>query len=430
MQFESQFKILVLGIGGAGCNIIEEYSQETIPGLEFVMINTDQQDLSSRNSTVEKIQIGAQATQGHGAGSDPEKGKLSAEESREAIDRKIANADIVITVYGLGGGTGTGAGPQIAKYAKEAGALSISLATLPADFEGSRKRLAALNAIKLMDSFSDSYTLYSNEKLIAQSQDLSFEEAYKKIDSQITKSIRTIWSLINETGKINIDIADVNAVLTNAGQTIIAMGTGFGIEAAKDAVNQAVEDPLFEGTMIGCGQVIMNVKVNPKNATALTSQRVVEQIRIISMNQDIDVYNGLTYDDLLTDEILVSIIATQLSKEGSNEDAYTQRKIAERIKESVAEETTLTPQTSENIFKIEDEIEFNIEDFSNEDQLETKFISIDEEKNDSSIKNKEVEKENAHSETYGGSMYDDTTELDNTVFDIEDDFMLPEEMED
>ena len=335
-NFESNFKIVVLGIGGAGSNIISTLLEDQKPGLEIALVNTDVQDLNSRPKEVSKIQIGPNTTNGQGAGSKPEIGQKAAEESQDILERQVQGANIVFSVFGLGGGTGTGAGPLIAKYAKENNALSIVLATMPDHSEGQKVIDRAKEGANKLESYSDSYTLFSNEKLVAQSSGLSYEQAYKKIDGQITQSIRTIWNMITNTGKKNIDLADVRNALQNAGKTIIAMGSCSGDVGPEDAVNQAVDNPLFEGTIKGCKKAIVNIVANPK-ADMLTTNRVVEQIKKVSFSQDIDITNGLTYDESLNDEIFISIIATQLSEDDDLDDTYTQRKMANNIMRNAVE---------------------------------------------------------------------------------------------
>ncbi len=431
-NFETKIKIVVFGVGGAGSNIVSSLIDDKMEGLEVVLINTDAQDLNSRSKDVAKVQIGQSTTNGQGAGANPEIGKKAAQESREAIIRHIQGANIVFTVAGFGAGTGTGAGPEIAKIAKESGALSLVLATMPEIHIGQQALDISLEAVKKLDSFADSYTLFSNEKLQSQSLDTSLDDAYNKIDGQITQSIRAIWNIITHTGKINIDLADVKSALSNSGKTIIAMGSATGDQDPEDAVNQAVDDPLFEGTVKGCGRAIVNIVTSPKT-NAQTPRRIIDQMKKVSFSQDINITQGLTFDDTLNDEIFVSIIATQLNDEDEISDTYTQRKIADKIKENVTEAALNDMPLEDDDFVLDGEFDID----SKEVDLIPKESSptFNDSKSNQSASEKPKKELNKSkeifSETHGGSMYEDTQDLNYTVDNLEDDddFVSFEDME-
>jgi len=304
----SNVKMKVFGVGGAGNNIIDSMYAQGFKNLEFVLFNTDTQQLNHKNPQIRKIAIGSKLTNGFGAGSDAKIGQKAAFESKDLIREIIGDADLVFTVFGIGGGTGTGAGPEIAKMAKEAGALSIVLTTIPFDYEGAKKKQLSKEIVSQLKNFCDSYVLFSNEKLLSIYGNSHIDECFDKINSQIQKSIATVVDLITETGIQNIDFADVRTILKEGGHTII--GSDIGPSDDLDLIIQnAVESPLFEGTLRGCKDVIIQMLYGKKTRFN-AGQQIVSKIQSIAMNDEIDVRFGIATNESLNDEVKVSIIAT------------------------------------------------------------------------------------------------------------------------
>ena len=310
-SLNSVAKIKVLGVGGGGCNAINTMiSVFDIQGVEFIAINTDEQVLKQSLAPV-KLQIGASLTKGLGAGGNPVIGEKAAQESAEQILKYVEDADMVFITGGMGGGTATGAIPVIAEIAKNAGALTVSVVTKPFSFEGPKRMQIAEEGINKLKSATDTLIVIPNTKLLQLSDSkMTFKEALQKADEVLAKAIESIAGLITRTGLINVDFADVKAILKDAGTAMLGVGQASGDTRATEAAQQAISNPLLEMSIQGAKGILINITAHPDT---LTIQDVEEAAQIVQemASKDAFVKFGAGFDEsrLDPDTIEVSIIA-------------------------------------------------------------------------------------------------------------------------
>lgn len=302
-------KILVLGVGGGGNNAIGSMiSQSNIQGVEFISVNTDAQALLMSQAST-KIQIGENLTKGLGSGGNPEIGKNAAEESAVKIKDMLEGSDMVFITAGMGGGTGTGAAPIIAKIAKEVGALTVAVVTKPFTFEGTRRMVAAEDGIENLKDKVDTLIVIPNQRILdVVDKKLSLLEAFKVADSVLSQGVQGISDLITMPGLINVDFADVRTIMSDAGSALMGIGTGVGENRAQTAARSAIASPLLEITMDGARGVLFNIIGGPD----LTMTEVDEAAKIISQAADPDanIIFGATIDQSMHDQLKITVIAT------------------------------------------------------------------------------------------------------------------------
>lgn len=302
-------KIRVIGVGGGGGNAIASMvSQNAIQGVDFVAINTDAQALL-RNPATTKIQIGENLTRGLGSGGDPEIGRQAAEESAEKIKDFIEGSDMVFLTAGMGGGSGTGATPVIAKIAKEVGALTVAVVTKPFAFEGARRMVTAEEGIENLKDKVDTLIVIPNQRIMdVVDRKLSLLEAFKVADSVLSQGVQGISEIITLPGLINVDFADVRTIMSNAGSALMGIGTGIGENRAQAAARAAIASPLLEISMEGARGVLFNIVGGPD----LTMAEVDEAAKIISSSADSDanIIFGATIDESMHDQIRITVVAT------------------------------------------------------------------------------------------------------------------------
>ena len=251
--------IKVIGVGGGGNNVVNRMVKSGTKGVDFIAVNTDKQALAISSATF-KIQIGEKLTGGQGAGSDPEVGRKSAEESRSAVSKALEDADMVFITAGMGGGTGTGAAPIVADIAKEMGILTVGVVTKPFNFEGRRRMMQAEKGIEELRTRVDSLVIIPNERLkFATDQKITFANAFEIADDVLRQAVQSISDLIKNTGFINLDFADVTAVMQNAGMAHMGVGRAGGKNKAEDAAKMAISSPLLETSINGAKGVLINV---------------------------------------------------------------------------------------------------------------------------------------------------------------------------
>ena len=256
---ENVVTLKVIGVGGAGNNVVNRMVKSGTQGVEFIAINTDKQALSVSNAD-QKIQIGEKMTHGQGAGSDPEIGKRSAEESRNDIAKALENADMVFITAGMGGGTGTGAAPTVAELAREAGVLTVGVVTKPFKFEGKRRMDQANAGIQELLSKVDSLLIIPNDRLkFATDQKITLANAFEIADDVLHQAVTSISDLIKNTGFINLDFADVTCIMKNAGFAHMGVGHAAGKGKAEEAARMAVASPLMETSINGAHGVLINI---------------------------------------------------------------------------------------------------------------------------------------------------------------------------
>jgi len=312
LEMDQLAKIKVIGLGGGGGNAINRMVESGVKGVEFIAANTDLQVLNTSKADV-KIQIGAQLTDGLGAGGKPEVGKESAVESKKEIEEALSGADMVFITAGMGGGTGTGAAAIVAEIAQGLGALTVAIVTKPFSFEGKRRMENALQGIEELRKHVDTLIVIPNDRLreiIDKSTPML--EAFKEVDNVLRRGVQSISDLIAVVGLVNLDFADVKAVMEKSGRAIIGIGIGMGEDRALEAAKQAVSSPLLESSIEGATDAIINI-TGGVNLTLFEAEQAAEVVRSAA-NTDINTIFGSVINENLNDEVIVTVIATGFDK--------------------------------------------------------------------------------------------------------------------
>ena len=302
--------IKVIGVGGAGNNVVNRMIEAGVQGVDFIAVNTDKQDLN-KSKAKEKLQIGEKLTGGMGAGSKPEIGRKSAEESRPAIAKMLENTDMVFITAGMGGGTGTGAAPIIADIARESGALTVGVVTKPFKFEGARRMAQAEEGISNLSDKVDSLITIPNDRLkYVTEQKITFANAFGIADDVLKQAVSSISELVgySDNVMINQDFADVSAIMRDAGRAHMGVGTASGKEKAEAAALAAVSSPLLETSINGAMGVLINITGSPEMELedVETAASIVEE----AVNPNANIIFGATFDKNMEDELRVTVIAT------------------------------------------------------------------------------------------------------------------------
>ncbi len=326
-ESEAAAKIIVVGVGGGGNNAVNRMIDEQIAGVEFIAINTDKQALQlSKAPTL--MQIGDKITKGLGAGARPEVGEKAAEESAEEVSAALKGADMVFVTCGMGGGTGTGATPVVARIAKEQGALTVGVVTKPFRFESKTRMSNALAGIEKLKESVDTLIVIPNDKLLEiVDRRTTMPEALKKADEVLQQGIQGITDLINVPSLINLDFADVQTVMTDKGIAHIGIGQGRGDDKALEAVKQAVASPLLETTIAGASHVIINVS---GDITLMDASDAAEYVQDLA-GEDANIIFGAMYDDARADEATITVIATGLHNVGGSASKLKSRLESQKV---------------------------------------------------------------------------------------------------
>ena len=312
LEMDMVTTIKVIGLGGGGGNAVNRMVESGVKGVEFIAANTDKQALNQSKADV-KIQLGAALTDGQGAGANPAIGKEAAIESKKEIEEALTGADMVFVTCGMGGGTGTGAAPVVAEIAQSLGALTVSIVTKPFSFEGPRRMEQAVLGIEELKKHVDTLIVIPNDRLreiIDRSTPMY--EAFKEVDNVLRRGVQSISDLIAVVGLINLDFADVKAVMEKSGQAIIGIGIGMGEDRAIDAAKQAVSSPLLETSIEGATDAIINI-TGGVNLTLFEAEQAAEVVRAAA-NTDINTIFGSVINENLSDEVIVTVIATGFDK--------------------------------------------------------------------------------------------------------------------
>lgn len=318
--FESYAKIVVIGVGGAGNNAVNQMIEEQIRNIDFWVCNTDAQALSTSKAE-HKMVLGPSYTKGLGAGGNPEIGRKAAEDSTEDIKEIVEGADMVFIAAGMGGGTGTGAAPIIAKIAKEAGALTVAIVTRPFTFEGENRRVHAVEGITALKEAVDSIIIVSNDKLMMINGNRPLKDAFKEADKVLAQSVKTITDLISIKGIINLDFNDVKTILSNKGLALIGFGSAHGEKKAVEAATAAISSPLLEAGIAGAKSAIVNITCGSE-VTMYETQDVISYITEAA-GGPINIIFGVQQNSELNDELFVSVIATDFSEDYTPEAVLT-----------------------------------------------------------------------------------------------------------
>ncbi len=309
---EDVVQIKVVGVGGGGGNAINRMVAAGVKGVEFVAVNTDRAALYLSKAN-QKIQIGERATKGQGAGADPERGRAAAEESRDEITAAIREADMVFITAGMGGGTGTGAAPVVAQIAKELGILTVGIVTKPFAFEGKRRMTQADEGIAALGECVDSLIVIPNDRLqYVSEQKITLKNAFEIADDVLRQGVQSISELVNVTALINLDFADVKAVMSDSGQAHMGVASATGRDKAEQAARAAITSPLIETSMDNASGVIINIT----GSVDIGLEEVTLASSIISdmAHPDANVIWGVQLDESLEDTVKITVIATGLGE--------------------------------------------------------------------------------------------------------------------
>ena len=362
-------KILVIGVGGAGCNAVNTMIKSGLSGVEYIVANTDVQSLNA-NLAPTKIQLGLDTTKGLGAGANPEVGRTSAESEREKLSEVIADADMVFVTAGMGGGTGTGAAPVIAGLSKELGALTVGVVTKPFSFEGKKRTRQAMSGIENLEDAVDSLITIPNQRLLyLAGENLSLIDTFKKADEVLLNAVKGISDLINNTGHINADFADVATVMANKGLSLMGTGIASGESRAIKAAKEAISSPLLEDISIdGATGIIINIS----GSESLTMHETNEAVTLImeAADEDAEIIFGTVIDPDLGDDIKVTVIATGLGIEEEEEI-----KITEASKEEIIPQEIIREEIKVEAPIIEEKIEDGMGDLARETHQQAEIIS-------------------------------------------------------
>jgi len=370
-------KIKVVGVGGAGGNsintMIDDYN---IDGVEFLAFNTDQQALknSKAGST---LQLGSELTRGLGVGGDHLLGAQAAEESLDEIHENLAGSDMIFITAGMGGGTGTGAAPVVAGVAKNLGALTVAVVTKPFNFEGRHRQLVGDEGVAALKDKVDTLIVVPNQRLLdIIDEQITFMDAMKKVDNVLAEGVKSIAGLVTQTGFINVDFADVKAIMTNAGTSLMGIGRAKGENRAEEAARMATNSPLLDLSIEGATGVLFNVI----GGLDLTMKEVDTAAQLIAdaVDPNANIIFGATIDESIKDELMITIVATGFD---SSKQVYTARSKVSPIQDdsqTTSVSTSSTPTTS--VTQVNDDI-FNTNDDDDDDKKkklqQTRKVEID-----------------------------------------------------
>ena len=327
LEMDQLAKIKVIGIGGGGGNAINSMVESGVKGVEFIAANTDLQALNNSKADV-KIQLGKT---GLGAGANPEVGKEAAVEAKKEIEEHLRGADMIFITCGMGGGTGSGAAPIVAEIAQGLGALTVAIVTKPFTFEGRKRMENALTYLEELKKHVDTIIIIPNDKLREIiDKTTPMLEAFKEVDNVLRRGVQSVTDLIAVTGLVNLDFADVKTVMEKSGNAIIGIGIGMGEDRAIEAAKQAVSSPLLETSISGATDAIINI-TGGLNLALFEAEQAAEVVRAAA-NTDINTIFGSVINENLTDEVIVTVIATGFDKK-AHEKSKTEERIIERNRE-------------------------------------------------------------------------------------------------
>ena len=306
--------IKIIGVGGAGGNALNTMIENNLYGVEFIAANTDSRDLAKSKANM-KLQLGKKLTRGLGTGANPEIGARSAEESKDDIKSHLDGADMVFLTAGMGGGTGTGAAPIIAKIAREMGILTFGIVTSPFPFEGKKRAENAMYGIKHLCEFVDTLLVIPNSKLCEIYSTLALEDAFHQADNVLYEAAKAVSDIINVTGLINVDFADVKSIMQNMGYALIGSGVAEGDDRAINAARAAIDNPLLTHISLqGCQSLLLNITAG--HDILMSEFDEVSNVIVSETGKAANIIMGIILDDSMAGKIRVTIIATGLDKEG------------------------------------------------------------------------------------------------------------------
>ncbi len=310
-------QIKVIGVGGGGGNAVNRMVKANIKDVEFVAVNSDKPALSQSSAT-QKILIGEKATKGMGAGAKPEIGLKAAEESREALTDVLTGADMVFITAGMGGGTGTGAAPVVAKIAKDMGILTVGVVTTPFGFEGKRRMAQAEEGINELSQHVDSIIVIPNENLKSVTKEkITLLNAFEIANDVLRQAVQSISDLVNATGLVNCDFADVTEIMKDSGYAHMGVGRAKGKDKAEVAAAQAISSPLLQTSIDGARGILLNVTASTD--IGLEEVDAASNVVMEAVHPDCEIIWGVNYDEDLEDEMVITVIATRFGEDGPKE---------------------------------------------------------------------------------------------------------------
>ena len=333
LEFEQGFNhnasLKVIGVGGGGNNAVNRMIDDGMQNVEFIAINTDGQALNLSKAE-SKIQVGEKLTRGLGAGANPDIGKKAGEESREQIEDAIQGADMVFVTAGMGGGTGTGAAPIVAKIAKEMGALTVGVVTRPFSFEGRKRQTQSSAGVDAMKAAVDTLIVIPNDRLLdIVDKSTPMMEAFKEADNVLRQGVQGISDLIAVSGEVNLDFADVKTIMTNQGSALMGIGVSSGENRAVEAAKKSISSPLLETSIVGAQGVLMNI-TGGESLSLFEAQEAADIVQDAA-DEDVNMIFGTVINPELEDEIVITVIAT-----GFNEKTMNRTPEREERRESVS----------------------------------------------------------------------------------------------
>ncbi len=320
--FDQRAKMKVVGVGGAGNNAVNGMINSRLMGVEFIAVNTDAQALEANRANI-RVQIGRGITKGLGAGANPDVGRASIEEDREAVEAVVADSDMVFITAGMGGGTGTGAAPVVAEIAKETGALTVGIVTKPFLFEGPKRTMRAMQGIGELKEKVDTLIVIPNQRLLSiVEKDTPLEQAFKIADNVLLQATKGISDLVNRPGLINLDFADVRTVMSEMGDAIMGVGIGSGENRAAEAAHRAISSPLLDEINIAGAKGVL---INITGGQELPLYEVNEATNVIyeAAGEDANIIFGVVFDQSFKDSIQVTVIATGFSRKQESKTPIT-----------------------------------------------------------------------------------------------------------
>ncbi len=349
-QPESFARIKVIGVGGGGCNAVNRMIEEGLSGIEFIAVNTDAQALLLSKATM-RVRIGDKVTRGLGAGGNPETGRKAAEESAEELYEVLKGSDMVFVTSGLGGGTGTGAAPIVAQIAKEVGALTIGVVTRPFTFEGARRAQSAENGIAKLKEHADTLIVIPNDRLLQiVDKRASLQDAFRTADDVLRQGIQGISELITVPGLINLDFADVRAIMSEGGAALMAVGRASGEDRARIAAEMAISSQLLDITIDGARGILFNITGGP----SMTLFEVNTAAAIIkeTAHPECNMIFGAVVDPDLAEEMRITVIATGFDRAAPSGSIFERAGVpaaeqrTRRVEETKPAPTPLHPRPS------------------------------------------------------------------------------------
>lgn len=354
-DFEGGARLLIIGVGGGGGNAVEHMVQQGVSGVSFVCVNTDRQVLD-KLTVPNKFQLGVQETRGLGAGGNPEVGRMAAEADEEELKALLKDYDMIFIAAGMGGGTGTGAAPVIARIAKDMDKLAVAVVTTPFHFEGGRRAKAAKDGIEQLAAQVDSIVTIPNEKLQNVYRNLTMREAFKKADDVLLYGVKGLIQAIRSVGGINLDFNDVRTLMNaTKGHAMMGIGRASGDDRAKQAAEKAIRSPLLDDLRL---ENAKGVLINITASDILMSEpgEIAEIVSSIADLDDANIFYGVVYDDTMGEDIEVTVIATGLTLDSKSKTPPPQKNIFDNppVREPIAEPVQRAPAPKRNL---------NVEDF-------------------------------------------------------------------